>query len=134
MDIHALARDVADATLSPMERVRFLNLCHETSPEGLQRGREQINTHLAFLAGAQTVNHGVDLILAGRIGQSLHALISIRPEDPECRALVRGAIEYFTLTGDSDDDLSSEKGLDDDARVVTAAANALGRPELAIVL
>lgn len=117
-----------------MERVRFLNLCHDTSPEWLEQAREQIGAHLDYLEGAQAINQDVNLILAGRIAQSLDALIALRPEEAECRALVRGAIEYFTLAGDADDDLSSAKGLDDDARVVSAAARALGHPELEIPL
>ena len=134
MDIHALARDVADATLSPMERVRFLNLCTDTSSEGLERVREQIEAHLDYLEGAQTINRDLNLVLAGRIAQTLHALVSLAPSEAGCRALIRGAAEYFTLTGDSDDDLSGAKGLDDDARVVSAAAQALGHPELEIPL
>ncbi len=134
MDIHALARDVADATLSPMERVRFLNLCHDASPDWLNRAREQISAHLDYLEGAQVINQDVQLVLAGRIAQSLEALITLQPEEAECRALIRGAIEYFTLSGDAHDDLASDKGLDDDARVVSAAARALGHPELEIPL
>ncbi len=134
MDIHALARDVADAALSPIERVRFLNLCHETSLDGLQRSLEQVSAHLDYLEGAQTINQDVNLILAGRIAQTLHALIALGPYDAECRALIRGAVDYFTLTGDASDDLNSDKGLDDDARVVSAAARALGHPELEISL
>lgn len=133
MDLTALAQDVADASLSPMERVRFLNMCHDTSQEALEeRGREQIDAHLDYLEGAATINRELNLIQAGRIAHTLHALISLGPHDPGCRALLRGAIEYFTLTGDADDDLSSAKGLNDDARVVTAAAKALGHAELTV--
>lgn len=134
MDIHALSRDVADAALSPMERVRFLNLCHDTTPEALERSLEQIGAHLDYLEGAHAINQDVDLVLAGRIAQSLHALITLQPYDAECRALLRGAVDYFTLTGDVDDDVNSDKGLHDDARVVSATARALGHPELEIPL
>ena len=115
-----------------MERVRFLNLCEDTTTAGLERAREQIDAHLDYLIGAQIVNGELNLVLAGRIAQALHSLIATEPADAECRALVRGAVEYFILTGDSADDLTSSKGLDDDARVVSAAAQALGHPELEI--
>lgn len=38
----------------------------------------------------------------------------------ESRALIRGAVEYFLLPRDGDDDLATPHGLDDDAAVVRA--------------
>ena len=50
----------------------------------------------------------------------------------EQRALLRGAITYFAQREDDEDDLDSVIGFDDDARVLSAVAEALGRPDLIV--
>ena len=47
------------------------------------------------------------------------------------RRVLAGAVEYFLQTDDDDSDFASDHGLEDDARVVAAVCEALGRPDLA---
>ena len=46
------------------------------------------------------------------------------------RRVLAGAVEYFVQTEDDDSDFASDHGLEDDARVVVAVCEALGRPDL----
>jgi hypothetical protein len=50
------------------------------------------------------------------------------------RRVLAGAVEYFVQTEDDDGDFASDHGLEDDARVVVAVCEALGRPDLADLL
>ena len=47
------------------------------------------------------------------------------------RRVLAGAVEYFVQADDDDRDFASDHGLEDDARVVAAVCEALGRPDLA---
>lgn len=133
MDVEDLAAAVAESTLTPLERVRFLNLCEARSPEMLAEDRDRVAGHVSLMEAAQALNNLVDIELARAIGDSLDGLLvgadSLSFEE---RRLLAGAVEYFVLTGDSDNDMASPVGLLDDARVTNATARALGRPGLVI--
>lgn len=133
MNVRDLATAVAESALSPFERVRFLNLCEARSVERLAEDRDRVDGHLSLVQAAQTINVAVDIVLAEKIANSLLGLLDDRKSlGFEERRLLAGAVEYFVLSTDNDNDLDSPVGLLDDARVTNAAAAALGRPDLMI--
>ncbi len=99
----------------------------------LAADRDRVEGHLSLLQAAHTVNELVDVELAGAVAETLLVLLDA-PEELayEERRLLAGAVEYFVLTGDNDNDMASPVGLVDDARVTNATAEALGRPDLVI--
>lgn len=135
MDVHDLATAVAESTLSTLERVRFLNLCEARSVEMLAEDRDRVEGHLSLVRAAQTINVMLDINLAEKIAESLMGLLDDRASlGFEERRLLAGAVEYFVLSTDTDNDLDSAVGLVDDARVTNATAAALNRPDLVIPL
>lgn len=133
MDVTDLATAVAESTLSPLERVRFLNLCEARSTAMLAEDRDRVEGHLSLVQAAQIINQSVDVELAAQIAGSLLELLDeIESLGFEERRLLAGAVEYFVLSTDTDNDLNSPVGLVDDARVTNATAVALGRPDLVI--
>jgi hypothetical protein len=135
MDVRDLAAAVAESTLSPLERVRFLNLCEARSAGMLAEDRDRVAGHVSLMEAAHALSPAIDIELARAIGAALNAMLS-EPETLayEERRLLAGAVEYFVLTGDSDDDMASPVGLVDDARVTNATARALGRDDLVVPL
>jgi len=96
---------------------------------------ERVDEHLTGLEAAADDDEFVDIELARLVAQCLHQLIGqVDSGDPDEQALVAGAVEYFVLTGDADDDVASPIGLEDDARVANAVARVLGRVDLVISL
>ena len=135
MDVRDLAAAVAESTLSPLERVRFLNLCEPRSAEMLAEDRDRVAGHVSLMEAANALSPTIDIELARVIGASLQAMLA-EPEKLayEERRLLAGAVEYFVLTGDSDDDMASPVGLVDDAHVTNATARALNREDLVVPL
>lgn len=133
MDVKDLATAVAESSLSPLERVRFLNLCEPRSADMLAADKDRVEGHVSLMQAANAINQLVDVDLAEAIAATLLALLE-QPDSLayEERRLLAGAVEYFVLTGDSDDDLASPVGMVDDAKVTNATAEALGRPDLVI--
>lgn len=101
----------------------------------LAEDRDRVAGHVSLMEAAHALAPNIDLELARAIGEALQAML-VEPEELayEERRLLAGAVEYFVLTGDSDDDMASPVGLVDDARVTNATARALNREELAIPL
>ena len=133
MDVKDLATAVAESSLSPLERVRFLNLCEARSAEMLGDDVDRVEGHVSLLEAAFAVNNLVDVDLGRAVGRTLLALLAkLNRLSYEERRLLAGAVEYFVLTGDSDNDLASPVGMVDDAKVTNATAEALGRPDLVI--
>lgn len=133
MDVKDLATAVAESTLSPLERVRFLNLCEARSAEMLAEDVDRVEGHLSLMQAAFAINNLIDVDLAEAVAMTLKALLADRDRlSFEERRLLAGAVEYFVLTGDNDNDMSSPVGLVDDAKVTNATAEALGRPDLVI--
>lgn len=133
MDVKDLATAVAESSLSPLERVRFLNLCEPRSADMLAADKDRVEGHVSLMQAANAINQLVDVDLAEAIAATLLALLE-QPDSLayEERRLLAGAVEYFVLTGDNDDDLASPVGMVDDAKVTNATAEALGRPDLVI--
>lgn len=99
----------------------------------LAEDRDRVEGHLSLVLAAQTINPMLDIVLAGQIAESLLGLLDDRASlGFEERRLLAGAVEYFVLSTDTDNDLDSPVGLVDDARVTNATAVALNRPDLVI--
>lgn len=98
--------------------------------------RSLIEEHLVELRSAQSSNEFLDLGLAGRIAAACQQLIdALGAEAPDShRRIILSAILYFVRDEDAESDTSSILGLDDDLRVVQAAARAVGHPDLAPTL
>lgn len=95
--------------------------------------KDRVEGHVSLMQAANAINQLVDVDLAEAIAATLLALLE-QPDSLayEERRLLAGAVEYFVLTGDNDDDLASPVGMVDDAKVTNATAAALGRPDLVI--
>jgi len=94
-----------------------------------------IGEHLQRARTAAGNGRSVDVDTAERVALSLHELLdTISDYTAEQRALLRGAITYFAQSDDGEDDLDSVIGFDDDARITSAVADALGRPDLIVDL
>ena len=133
MNVKDLATAVAESSLSPLERARFLNLCEPRSVEVLAEDIDRVEGHLSLLEAAHAINDTADVGLGRSVARVLVTLLGERDRlTYEERRLLAGAVEYFVLTGDGDDDLSSPVGMDDDAKVTNATAEALGRSDLVI--
>jgi len=135
MDRDGLIRWVAEAALSPEERLDFLGMCEARSVEDLAADRRRVAGHLRAME--QGARDGVPLdverarLVAATIDDLLKSAHSLSFEQ---RRLLAGAVEYFVTTDDVIDDYGVVHGLDDDARVVAAVCHALDRPDLALRL
>ena len=129
---HERALDI-DRLLHPGERDQFQALSVTTSEIELLASRERIRNYLHRLAELAETNTTVDIEMAKAVTGALVALlVDTEQYDAEQRALIRGAIDYFVLVDDRQDDLSDIIGFDDDARITNAVTEALGRDELRI--
>lgn len=125
IDMHDLLR--------PDEQRRFRALCIETSPDELTQLVGVVGMHLEHIkANAGPV---ADVETAELIGNSLTGLLdSDQNFDGDERSLIRGAVEYYLMTDDADGDLDDVLGFDDDARVLNAVLDRIGRPEFKVEL
>ena len=135
MSIDDVVRAVAESALSDDERLGFLDLCEGRGPDALLADRDRVRAHQRTIEAAAESGTMLESELAGAIGTALVALLddADRYSFVERRVLA-GAVEYFIQSDDIDKDYGSSHGLADDARVVTAVCDALGRPELAAQL
>lgn len=119
--------------LHPDEQRRFRRLCIATSPEDLTQLSSVIDMHIDHIrtnAGPAT-----DVETAVMIAKTLCKLLASGIDfDDEARAQIRGAVEYFLLTDDAEDDMENVLGFDDDARVVNTVLDRIGHPEFAVKL
>jgi hypothetical protein len=106
-----------------------------TSVADLQRLRGRISTHVDLLEEAAFDHDELQLELGRQVATCLLTLLDDPSAlDAEHRSLVRATIEYFILTDDSDNDVSSPIGMEDDARMVNDLCQELGRTDLTIKL
>ncbi len=131
MSVDDLARAVAESALSVEERLGFLDLCEARSAEELLADRDRVRSHLRVIEKGVEDGNALAGDLAQPIAESLVALLdgADRLSFVERRALA-GAVEYFLRSDDTDADFASGHGLEDDARVVIAVSDALGRDDL----
>lgn len=132
MSVDDVVRAVAESALSVEERLGFLELCEARSADELLADRARVEAHRRSIESA--VEDGADLEddLADRVARALTQLLGdARRWSYVERRVLAGAVEYFISSSDVDSDLRSDHGLEDDARVVAAVCEALGRTRLA---
>jgi hypothetical protein len=131
MSVDDVIKAVAEGALSVEERLGFLDLCEGRSPAALLADRERVRGHLRVIEIAAESGSALLDSRAEAVAETLIALLDHAREWSFVeRRLLAGAVEYFVRTDDADDDFSSQHGLEDDARVVLAVADALGRRDL----
>ena len=135
MSVDDVVRAVAESALSVEERLGFLELCEARAVEDLLADRDRVNSHRRVIATAVENGVALESDLADQIANILVRLL----DDAEHwsfvqRRVLAGAVEYFIQTDDSERDFASDHGLADDARVVIAVCDALGRQDLSIDL
>lgn len=114
--------------LEQLERLR-----QPTPAQDFVRLNRRLSTHLIALEEQKFEHEDLDLDLARQITERLSAIAEAAEDlDSEQRAWARGAIDYFLVTTDIDNDVISPTGLLDDARVLNHAAERIGRPDLLV--
>lgn len=132
-DASARARLLVQELLHPTEMDRFIAGCVPTPPGDLPGLRLRTQAHLAWARKAAATSPALDLDMATRIAHTL-TLVLDEPDQysDEDRALLRGAVDYFVNSEDEANDFTDGVGFDDDARVLNAVLEALGRKDLLI--
>ncbi len=133
IDASARARLLVQELLHPNEMDRFIAACLPTQPTELPGLRLRTQAYLAWARNEALGNPTLDLDMATRIADTLSRLLD-EPDQygDEDRALLRGAVDYFVNSEDDANDLTDAVGFDDDARVLNAVLEALGRRDLLI--
>jgi len=131
MSVDDIVRAVAESALSVEERLGFLDLCEARSVDDLLADRERVQAHLRVIETAAESGTALQVELAHPIAAALIDLLSSAEERTFVeRRVLAGAVEYFLRSDDADSDFASMHGLQDDARVVIAVSDALGRDDL----
>jgi hypothetical protein len=126
-----VVRAVAESALSVDERLVFLELCEARSSEELLADRERVRAYLRVIDNGIEDGESLDGAIAGPVAEALIGLLDHANEWAFFeRRVLAGAVEYFVRSDDTDADFASTHGLHDDARVVMAVADALGRQDL----
>ncbi len=119
--------------LHPDEQRRFRRLCIDTSVEDLAQLTEVVAIHLDHVKNNAGPN--TDVETAELVAEAATKLLAFsRDFDRRDRALIRGAVEYFILNDDASDDMEDVLGFDDDARVLNAMLDRIGRGDLKVRL
>ncbi len=129
--IQDIIRAVADAALSDDERLGFLDLCEARSLNELLADRDRVRSYRAMVERGIEDGRDLEGKLVAPIATVLIALLEKAHEWSYAeRRVLAGAVEYFIRSDDIDADFASSHGLEDDARVVMAVADALNRSDL----
>ena len=96
--------------------------------------RMQVQDYRQVVHQAAREKEFVDVDLADHIADAcLELLDGVTQDAPQVeRRLVQLAVRYFVEEEDADDDMASIFGFDDDATVLNAVLNYLGREDLAV--
>lgn len=131
MSVDDIVRAVAESALSVEERLGFLELCEARSVPDLLADRDRVWSHLGVIEKAIEEGNALQGDLARPIAEILVHLLETAAERTFVeRRVLAGAVEYFLHNDDIDSDFASDHGLADDARVVRAVCDALGRDDL----
>lgn len=132
METEDIAAVVAEAALSPKERLGFLERCEAKTADELRRDATAVRSYVESLRIAAVDDPLLDLDLAERIGGALARLLALADRwSYQQRRLLAGAAAYFVSAADADDDVTSASGMVDDARVVRTVCEALDRGDIA---
>ncbi len=102
-------------------------------PDEVEILKTEIKHYLDRIVQAQRKNEFLNEPLARRIGEiGVLLLKSYHSYTKEQQALVTGAVRYFVLAKDKDNDLHSPLGFDDDAEVMNFVLKSIGREDLII--
>lgn len=106
---------------------------HDVTADGLRASVRLVESHLEVVRAVAKDRDFVDVGLAEKISGVLHALV----DDADSytareRALLAGAMRYFTKADDENSDMTSPTGFDDDTEVLNAVCRYVGRAELCI--
>lgn len=113
----------------------FRALLKPATLDDLHRLRGRVAVHLDSLEEQSFSHEFLDLELGRAVTHGLTELIDgASAYDAEERSLVRGAVEYYLLSSDAENDVTSPIGMEDDVRVFNAVCGALGRSTLEIPL
>lgn len=124
-----------DDLLHPDEQSKFRRLCLPTTSVELAELNDVVQMHLHHVE--ENAKPSTDIESAQRIATALQALLDPATGEgftADERALVRGAVEYFLLNDDADDDLTDALGFDDDARVLNSVLRRIERPDYIVNL
>lgn len=109
----------------------FDDLCVSATVADINRLRRRVKSHISTIAEAALSQADLPIGLAQSLAERLGDLADLAPNlDGDGRRLVRGAMMYFILTTDDEDDLGGPNGLNDDVTVLNRVCDELGRPEL----
>ena len=90
----------------------------------------EVTEYRKAIEAARRMEHVDDTLADALADVSLQLLQTIGPNTTEeTRRVIQGAVRYFVLEDDIDGDLDSVLGFDDDAEVMNAALDHLGRSE-----
>ncbi len=135
MSVDDVVRAVAQSALSDEERLGFLELCEARAADDLLEDRTRVNAYRRVIETAVENGVALETELADHIADVLIALLDEAEKWSFVqRRVLAGAVEYFIRTDDINGDFASDHGLSDDARVVVAVCDALGRQDLSIDL
>ena len=101
--------------------------------DGVETLKTEIMCYLDRIVQAQRENEFLNEPLARRIGEiGVLLLDSYHSYTKEQQSFITGAVRYFLLAKDKDNDLHSPLGFDDDAEVMKFVLKSIGRENLMI--
>ena len=113
----------------------FDGLCTGGSMDEINRLRRRVKTHVSTIAEAALTQPDLPVDLSGALADRLIQLADAAVAlDIGQRTMVRGAMMYFVLTTDDEDDLGGPNGLDDDVAVLNRVCDEINRPDLKLEL
>jgi hypothetical protein len=105
-------------------------------PKGKEELISALNQYATVIEQAAQQRDDLDVNLADCIGQSCITLLNENWDraGDEVQQLIQLACEYYMEEEDGDGDLNSVYGFDDDALVLNAIAESIGRPDLSVTI
>ena len=126
--LRAAEEDVSYATCKA-----FRKCCRRSTPDELREGAGRIETRRRQLEQVASAGHDFDLDSGLSIADRLGALIASADGLDRChRFLLRGAIEYFLLVDDSEHDVQTQHGFDDDMFVLNAVTDWISQTQASV--
>lgn len=126
---------VPPASLSAGTYALFTSLCTVLPPEGLDALLGQVDNHLRLIHAHQRSNEFLAVDLADAVAAGIRRLLAeYALYGSREQQLIVGAARYFVHAEDSEHDVDSILGLDDDVLVFNYVTEQLGMPQHRIEL